>query len=339
LWPPNHKLVEVHATVLVEDECDPNPVFALVSIINSEPDNGTGDGDRPHDIQNTEYGTADVDFSLRSERAGTGDGRTYTITYVATDSSGNETECTAEVLVPHDRVGRANSSDGYSPTGETFMQGHDRFALLIPSGSVDCPEPPCDVVDAASIDLARVYVGNTAGYVEPLEYGLLDVDHDGQIDALLYYDTGRVLAIREASEGTDGPVGLHYYADGFPYLVADIFSLGAPINSPTDTGIDDDYGTLGSPAGTELHIARSPAGGEGAEIAFHLGRSQQVRVDIFDVRGAKVRTLVDAERGKGWTRLTWDGRHQAGHQVSSGVYFVYLATSEDQRTGKLILLK
>ena len=38
LWPPNHKLVEIHATVTVSDICDPNPTFILASTSSSEPD-------------------------------------------------------------------------------------------------------------------------------------------------------------------------------------------------------------------------------------------------------------------------------------------------------------
>jgi hypothetical protein len=51
LWPPNHKLVRIRATVQVTDVCDPSPGFVLASITSNEPDNGTGDGDTANDIQ------------------------------------------------------------------------------------------------------------------------------------------------------------------------------------------------------------------------------------------------------------------------------------------------
>jgi endo-1,4-beta-xylanase len=73
----------------------------LVSITSNEADNGLGDGDTSDDIQGASYGTDDRQFLLRAERSGTGSGRIYTVTYSATDASGNATETTDEVTVPH----------------------------------------------------------------------------------------------------------------------------------------------------------------------------------------------------------------------------------------------
>jgi endo-1,4-beta-xylanase len=83
------------------DTCDASPVVRLVSITSNEPDNGLGDGDQPGDIQGASFGTDDRQFLLRSERSGTGQGRIYTITYLATDASGNTTVRQATVTVPH----------------------------------------------------------------------------------------------------------------------------------------------------------------------------------------------------------------------------------------------
>ncbi len=103
LWPPNHKLEEITATVTVSDICDPNPTFVLTSITSNEPDDGLGDGDTPNDIQEAAFGTPDVQFKLRAERSGTGSGRIYTIRYTASDMSGNTSQATATVQVPHNR--------------------------------------------------------------------------------------------------------------------------------------------------------------------------------------------------------------------------------------------
>ena len=102
LWPPNHRMVNVGATVTAADTCGPTSVV-LESVASDEPDNGTGigDGDTDNDIQHADTGTEDYSFKLRAERAGTGDGRVYTITYTATDGSGNQASGNALVNVPH----------------------------------------------------------------------------------------------------------------------------------------------------------------------------------------------------------------------------------------------
>jgi hypothetical protein len=99
LWPPNHQMVPVTASVGVTDRCDPAPTVTLVSISSSEPDSGREGGD----IQGAAAGTDDPAFALRAERAGAGQGRTYTVRYAATDAAGNRSEQTATVVVPHDQ--------------------------------------------------------------------------------------------------------------------------------------------------------------------------------------------------------------------------------------------
>lgn len=102
LWPPNHKLVDIAATVNVMDNC-PTTSFVLTSVASNEPDNGKADGNTVDDIQNADLGIPDTNFSLRAERAGTGAGRTYTAVYTAQDGSKNKTDASDTVFVPHNR--------------------------------------------------------------------------------------------------------------------------------------------------------------------------------------------------------------------------------------------
>ncbi len=44
-----------------------------------------------------------ISLQLRAERSGSGDGRIYTITIIATDDSGNTSSADAEIIVPHDK--------------------------------------------------------------------------------------------------------------------------------------------------------------------------------------------------------------------------------------------
>ena len=61
-------------------------------------DNTVGDGNTTNDIQ-IENGN----IFLRAERSGLGTGRVYTITYKATDASGNSAQDSATVTVPHNQ--------------------------------------------------------------------------------------------------------------------------------------------------------------------------------------------------------------------------------------------
>lgn len=103
LWPANHRMVRINATVNAADSCGgPAPQVVLTSITSNQPMNGSGEGNTNGDIQEADFDTFDQSFLLRAERAG-GDpyGRTYTVTYTATDASGNRTRVSATVHVPH----------------------------------------------------------------------------------------------------------------------------------------------------------------------------------------------------------------------------------------------
>jgi hypothetical protein len=99
LWPPNHKYVNVTATVTASDNFDPNPTVALLSVSSNEPDNGADDGNTVNDIVTTNK----FHFQLRAERSESGTGRSYTITYKVTDACGNSTTKSAAVTVPLSR--------------------------------------------------------------------------------------------------------------------------------------------------------------------------------------------------------------------------------------------
>ena len=103
LWPPNHELIPVTATITVRGDFGPNPRVVLVSIVSNEADDGLGDGDTANDIQGAVVGTDDRSFLLRAERSGKGSGRVYTVTYRATDAAGNMSTVSAVVVVPKDQ--------------------------------------------------------------------------------------------------------------------------------------------------------------------------------------------------------------------------------------------
>ena len=69
-------------------------------------------------------------------------------------------------------------------------------------------------------------------------------------------------------------------------------------------------------------------------IDFHLPVSAPVRLEVFDVLGRKVATLVDGERQAGRSRVTWDAR-----DASSGVYFYRLSWAGGTITKSLVLTR
>jgi hypothetical protein len=105
LWPPNHKLVGVTTAVTSSDALSGAGGVALTSVTSSEPDDGVADGDATEDVRDWAIGVADTGGMLRAERSGAGTGRTYTLSYAASDIAGNTATCDALVRVPLSRGG------------------------------------------------------------------------------------------------------------------------------------------------------------------------------------------------------------------------------------------
>ncbi|MDQ0920837.1 hypothetical protein QFZ78_007097 [Paenibacillus sp. V4I5] len=106
LWPANHQMITVSASVYANDSHSGIASILLTSITSNESDNGSGDGNSSTDIQGAEIGNLDTEFMLRAERSGKGNGRIYTITYTAFDQAGNRTSASSTVTVPHDQTGK-----------------------------------------------------------------------------------------------------------------------------------------------------------------------------------------------------------------------------------------
>jgi len=74
-------------------------------------------------------------------------------------------------------------------------------------------------------------------------------------------------------------------------------------------------------------------------IAFYLPAERQVALVIYDVSGARVRTLVDGMQSIGKHVVHWDGRNENGSQVGSGVYYYRLTAGKDVITKKLVIIR
>jgi flagellar hook assembly protein FlgD len=62
-------------------------------------------------------------------------------------------------------------------------------------------------------------------------------------------------------------------------------------------------------------------------------------IQIFNMLGQKVKTLVYAPHDPGTYNITWDGTNDAGAHVASGVYFYRLITKTFVTTKKMVYLK
>ncbi|MFA7329452.1 MAG: FlgD immunoglobulin-like domain containing protein [Candidatus Delongbacteria bacterium] len=87
-----------------------------------------------------------------------------------------------------------------------------------------------------------------------------------------------------------------------------------------------------------LHPPVPNPGNPAAALRFSLDLAGEVELAIFDLRGARVRTLVRGARPAGEHVARWDGRNEAGVVVAGGLYFCRLSQGPWLEVQRLLLL-
>jgi hypothetical protein len=74
-------------------------------------------------------------------------------------------------------------------------------------------------------------------------------------------------------------------------------------------------------------------------IKFGLHEAQSVVLNVYNIKGEKVRSLVNEELEAGYHDIVWDGKDDSGKTASSGVYFYKMKASKYVSTKKMIMMK
>jgi hypothetical protein len=74
-------------------------------------------------------------------------------------------------------------------------------------------------------------------------------------------------------------------------------------------------------------------------ISYDLPKACNVQLDIYNVLGQKVKTLVSGYQEAGSQTIFWDGSNSSGSPVASGVYFYRISAGEFNATKKMMMLK
>jgi len=74
-------------------------------------------------------------------------------------------------------------------------------------------------------------------------------------------------------------------------------------------------------------------------IAFEKKDKGHIQIDIFNIRGQKVRALLDDVLDEGVYNIEWNGNDEHGRSVGSGVFFYQMKTSEYSAIKKMVLMK
>ena len=73
-------------------------------------------------------------------------------------------------------------------------------------------------------------------------------------------------------------------------------------------------------------------------IPYQLAASSAVRLEVFNLLGQRITTLVDGERPAGFHTATWHATDGAGRAAGAGVYIYRMTVGVENQTGRMVLL-
>jgi hypothetical protein len=338
LWPPNHRLAEITATVTAVDVCDPTLSITLKSITSDEPDDGLGDGDTADDIQGAAFGADDRSFLLRSERGGGGDGRTYTVCYEAVDGSGNVGEGCATVEVTHDQALLASfgNDDGTSPWD------HGGWIEVVADASVDPaelanakPELGGATFERLVLDIPEPIIGSVDPG-DPTTAGAVSSGLQG-VTRVRWYVAAKQLRLLLEGSGDPTLSARIVTPDGSWLAQALVPGVPAAALAPSSTPGGGAAIAAAAPATDAAlpvrlevrgGIAR-PSGG----ISFALPGAGRATIRLVSPSGRVVARLVDETLAAGWHTATLPPA------LPQGLYFLDLQSGGARAHAKVLIAR
>jgi hypothetical protein len=106
----------------------------------------------------------------------------------------------------------------------------------------------------------------------------------------------------------------------------------------TDTGVKRSLDRKGVVEDFELRNYPNPFNPE-TRITFNLRRAETVLLEVRNIRGDLVRTLVEGYRAAGRYSVSWNGTDEYGQAVTSGVYFYRLTSANFSQNQKMLLVR
>ncbi len=180
---------------------------------------------------------------------------------------------------------------------------------------------------AASLSAA---LGGTTACADPLLIGKWTVAGGGSG----FVDAGSITLGGTAGQPSAGLVP----APPEFVVLTGFWAPGVPVTVGVE-GAGDDPATLAPPVAFAIHpVTPNPFMGR-TRVAFDLPEAREADIRVYDVRGARVRTLASGVYGAGRHALEWNGADDAGSRVHPGLYLVRIRLGAVQHSQKLIVLR
>ena len=227
------------------------------------------------------------------------------------------------------------SNGGYSYWNNQLEVITPGYVDLDLTGGSFSPDP-CPIDGDLTIDAEITNNGTATANNVLIEYYLSTNTIISQTD---YYVDSDYVTLSPGQSGWEYTTSNVYVTPGF-YYVGVLFGSGGYGSFSNQleiisTGVNDDQIVE---LKNSIRNHPNPFNPE-TTIEFSLKESGYVILEIYDVKGHKLQTLINEIREAGYHSVIWNGKDNSGKPVASGIYFYRMRTDKYQKIRKMILLK
>ena len=221
---------------------------------------------------------------------------------------------------------------------DTVAENDQSFALKVLHGATDAPA--VDIYANGSLLVENLSYGDYAGYLQvPAADYTIDVTAHGTMTAVASFTAPL------ASQGGGSGV---VYASGFlaPTTTDSAFTLilatpsGYTVELPSaETALAVSKNGAVTPGEFSLKQNYPNPFNPSTQISYNLPEDAMVTINVYELMGRSVRTLVSSNQIAGYRSVRWDGTNDVGEPVSAGMYVYVVQAGDYSQTKKIVLLK
>ncbi|HHV37339.1 MAG TPA: T9SS type A sorting domain-containing protein [Candidatus Cloacimonetes bacterium] len=194
-----------------------------------------------------------------------------------------------------------------------------------------------------------ISVSSNSGYSwsDPIRLNNIETPEFNNITPMWAYPADQVITVGDGATGERvGKIGIMFYDD----LTWGSNAITPPAHDHNDGG-NVMFMELQISFGTPVEDGTAPAAvnmlnqnypnpfNPETTISFNMPSGADSKLDVYNIRGQKVKTLLDGHAQYGLNTVVWNGDDDNGNKVSSGIYFYHLTNEFGSQTRKMMLMK
>ena len=230
-------------------------------------------------------------------------------------------------------VNNGYNDDAWTVPASIDSNNSAHYAIWVPeipdSGEYNIDAYTPDIANAATNVIYEIYIkdadGNNTKTIVP---------HDQTINQ----NSFTTITTISIPAGSNCAVILRDVVDSSSAGLYVVFDALRFVNT-ANANITDEQSQQVFPTDIILHPAYPNPFNTSTALNYQLFANSMVKIDIFNILGYRVKTVLNEKQAPGYKTIVWDGKNESGLPVGAGLYFYQLQTPTYIHTKKMVLVR